>query len=138
MSYEFDEILIKDGYLPLTESLFNGDALVMEECQLGRVDLLDENRNMLVSLSFDAPVVGIWSPPHKNAPFVCIEPWYGRCDAEKYDGELQERDYECIFSVRPVPGQPYIKVITPDCGFPFSGSYSAADPEQHFPVIFNS
>ena len=59
-------------------------------------DLLDENRNILVSLSFDAPVVGIWSPPHKNAPFVCIEPWYGRCDAEKYDGELQERDYECM------------------------------------------
>ncbi len=98
VSYQFDEILIKDGYLPLTESLFDGDALVMEECQLGRVDLLNEDRNMLVSLSFDAPVVGIWSPPHKNAPFVCIEPWYGRCDAEEYDGDLNERDYECMIT----------------------------------------
>lgn len=30
----------------------------------------------------------------KNAPFVCIEPWYGRCDKESYDGELSEREYE--------------------------------------------
>lgn len=95
VSNQFKVIPVEDGYLPLTESLFDGDALVMEECQLGRVDLLDENQNMLVSLSFDAPVVGIWSPPHKNAPFVCIEPWYGRCDTEEYSGELQERDYEC-------------------------------------------
>ena len=98
VSCQFDEILVMDGYLPLTESLFDGDALVMEEGQLGRVDLLDENRNTLVSLSFDAPVVGIWSPPHKNAPFVCIEPWYGRCDDEEYNGELQERDYECMIT----------------------------------------
>ena len=98
VSYQFDEILLKDGYLPLTESLFDGDALVLEDCQIGRADLLDEDRNMLVSLSFDAPVVGIWSPPRKNAPFVCIEPWYGRCDAEAYDGELQERDYECMIT----------------------------------------
>ncbi len=94
VSNQFEVITVEDGYLPLTESLFDGDALVMEERQLGRVDLLDENRNTLVSLSFDAPVVGIWSPPHKNAPFVCIEPWYGRCDAEDFDGELQDRDYE--------------------------------------------
>ena len=96
VSNQFEVIPTKDGYLPLTESLFDGDALVLEEYQLGRVDLLDEKRNTLVSLSFDAPVVGIWSPPHKNAPFVCIEPWYGRCDAEEYDGELQEREYECM------------------------------------------
>ena len=98
VSKRFEEIPVEDGYLPLTESLFDGDALVMEEHQLCRVDLLDENRNTLVSLSFDAPVVGIWTPPHKNAPFVCIEPWYGRCDAEEYDGELQEREYECMIA----------------------------------------
>lgn len=30
----------------------------------------------------------------KDAPFVCIEPWYGRCDATDFCGELRERDYE--------------------------------------------
>ena len=33
---------------------------------------------------------------HKNAPFVCIEPWYGRCDKEGFEGELSEREYEQI------------------------------------------
>ena len=83
-----------DGYLPLSEQLFDGDALVLEERQLGRVDLLDEDKKKLVSVAFEAPLAGIWSPPHKNAPFVCIEPWYGRCDAEDFSGDLNERDYE--------------------------------------------
>ena len=83
-----------DGYLPLSEQLFDGDALVLEERQLGRVDLLDEDKKRLVSVAFEAPLAGIWSPPHKNAPFVCIEPWYGRCDAEDFSGDLSERDYE--------------------------------------------
>lgn len=30
----------------------------------------------------------------KQAPFVCIEPWYGRCDSERFDGELKDRDWE--------------------------------------------
>lgn len=98
VSNRFEVIPISDGIVPLNEALFDGDALVLENHQLGRVDLLDEDQNMLVSLSFDAPVVGIWSPLHKNAPFVCIEPWYGRCDSEKYDGDLNERDYECMIN----------------------------------------
>ena len=40
------------------------------------------------------PLVGLWSPPKKFAPFVCIEPWYGRCDSESFTGELKVRDYE--------------------------------------------
>ena len=29
----------------------------------------------------------------KNAPFVCIEPWYGRCDRADFAGTLAEREY---------------------------------------------
>ncbi len=91
-----NETVIKtaDGKLPITESLFDGDALVIENGQVGRVDLIGTDGSMIVSLSFDAPLVGLWSPPYKNAPFVCIEPWYGRCDSESFDGELKDRDYE--------------------------------------------
>ena len=86
-----------DGYLPLSVELFDGDALVLEDRQVARVDLLDASdlaKSPLVSVAFEATLVGIWSPLHKNAPFVCIEPWYGRCDAEDFEGELQDRDYE--------------------------------------------
>lgn len=47
-----------------------------------------------MAVEFAAPLVGIWSPPKKNAPFVCIEPWYGRCDSEVFEGELKEREWE--------------------------------------------
>ena len=48
-------------------------------------------------LRFDAPVLGLWSPPGKNAPFVCIEPWYGRCDRAHFSGEFKDRDWvQCL------------------------------------------
>ena len=89
-----EEIVTKDGVLQITETLFDNDALVLENDQVSRVALLDKNGKRLVEVTFDAPLVGLWSPPHKNAPFVCIEPWFGRCDSESFDGELKDRDYE--------------------------------------------
>lgn len=35
----------------------------------------------------------LWSPPSKNAPFICIEPWYGRCDRVNYTGEYKDKDW---------------------------------------------
>ncbi len=37
--------------------------------------------------------MGIWSLEKKHAPFVCIEPWYGRCDRETFEGTLEEREW---------------------------------------------
>ena len=37
--------------------------------------------------------MGLWTKV-TGAPFVCIEPWYGRCDSERFDGELKDRDWE--------------------------------------------
>ena len=90
----FEEVYTPDGVIEIDEELFDNDALVIENGQVGRVDLLDSKGAMMVSVKFDAPLVGLWSPPHKNAPFVCIEPWYGRCDCETFTGELQEREFE--------------------------------------------
>ena len=90
----FEEISVPGGRLPLTPELFDHDALVIEHDQIGRVELTDRDGRMLLSTAFDAPLVGLWSPPKKNAPFVCIEPWYGRCDSESFAGNLNERDYE--------------------------------------------
>ena len=74
---------------------FDGDALVIENEQLGSVELVKNGKdNPIITVSFKAPLVGLWSPPKKNAPFVCIEPWYGRCDSENFAGDLQERDHE--------------------------------------------
>lgn len=87
------EYVLAQGILPIAEDLFDGDALVIENHQVQRVALLDGDKKEYLAVEFDAPLVGIWSPPKKHAPFVCIEPWYGRCDSEAFDGELKDREW---------------------------------------------
>ena len=50
-------------------------------------------RNRLILVYILTLIVGLWSPPAKNAPFVCIEPWYGRCDRAHYTGEYKDKDW---------------------------------------------
>lgn len=86
--------LDSDAMLPITPGLFAGDALVLEEHQIDQIILYDKDCTPYIALETeDAPVWGLWSPPGKNAPFVCIEPWMGRCDVEGYDGDISGRDY---------------------------------------------
>ena len=86
--------LDSDAMLPITPGLFAGDALVLEEHQIDQVILYDKDCTPYIALETeDAPVWGLWSPPGKNAPFVCIEPWMGRCDVEGYEGGISGRDY---------------------------------------------
>lgn len=82
-----------DAILPLSPKTFERDALVIEHDQIHKVTLLDADRKPYLALAFDAPLVGLWSPPGKNAPFVCIEPWYGRCDRVGYSGEYKDKDW---------------------------------------------
>ncbi len=78
--------------LPLDVHTFDRDALIFEDSGLRKVTLLTKAGRPHLSLAFDAPVLGLWSPVAKNAPFVCIEPWYGRCDRAGYEGEFSGRD----------------------------------------------
>ena len=86
--------LPQDGLLPVTRETFDAiDTIMLQDGQIGKVTLHRTDRTPWLSLTFDAPVVGIWSPPTKNAPFICIEPWYGRCDRAGYTGDYREKDW---------------------------------------------
>lgn len=84
---------LENGILPVTESLFDKDALVIEGNQALQVALLYQNQTPYLTVTFDAPLFGIWSPPGKNAPFICIEPWFGRCDGADFHGTIEERKW---------------------------------------------
>lgn len=84
---------LADGHLSLTSNLFDHDALVIEDHQTDTVALCRKDGTPYLTVKMEAPLFGIWSPPGKNAPFVCIEPWYGRCDDEYFDGDLTEREW---------------------------------------------
>lgn len=82
-----------DGHdLKLDVHTFDIDTFIVHNSQLKKVSLLGKDKSPYLTLDFDAPVVGLWSPPTKDAPFVCIEPWYGRCDREHFTGEFKNRD----------------------------------------------
>lgn len=85
------EYALEDGVLPITEHLFDEDALIIENDQAHSVALMTGDKKPYLTVRFTAPLFGVWSPPKKNAPFICIEPWYGRCDAEDFTGNLEER-----------------------------------------------
>lgn len=88
-----DTYELQKGILPITETLFDKDALVIEQDQAKEVSICDKEGKAYLTVTMEAPLFGIWSPPKKNAPFICIEPWYGRCDKEGFTGDLTEREW---------------------------------------------
>lgn len=84
---------LEQGVLPVTETLFDKDALVIEHHQAKQVALCDKGGKSYLTVTMEAPLFGVWSPPKKNAPFICIEPWYGRCDREGFEGDLKAREW---------------------------------------------
>lgn len=84
---------LADGLLPINAHTFDIDTYILEDGQVHEVTLYDNDKRPCLRLRFDAPVLGLWSPPGKNAPFVCIEPWYGRCDRAYFSGEFKDRDW---------------------------------------------
>ena len=107
-SAETDVYELKDGFLPVTEHLFDKDALIIEGQGVKKVALCDAQGKAYLTVSMDAPLFGIWSPTGKNAPFICIEPWYGRCDDAGYTGELKDRKWGNLLA----PGQTWKESFT--------------------------
>ena len=91
---ESDTYPLDGGRLALTDCLFDHDALVIEDNQTPTVSLCRPDGSAYVKVTMDAPLFGVWSPSGgSTAPFVCIEPWYGRCDSEDFTGTLEERKW---------------------------------------------
>lgn len=84
---------LTEGRLALHPHLFDADALVIENNQTNTAALCRKDGSRYLTVTMDAPLFGIWSPPGKEAPFICIEPWYGRCDGEDFQGTLEERKW---------------------------------------------
>jgi len=90
---KFYNLTTEDGYVKLNYNFFDNDALIFYNDRIRSVSLADSNKKDYIKVTFDAPVYGIWSAKGKHAPFVCIEPWYGRCDADDFSGTWQERKF---------------------------------------------
>jgi galactose mutarotase-like enzyme len=88
----YQQPLDKDGCITITKDMFDKDAWIVENKKIHQVSLLEDGKPF-VTVDFNSPVFGLWSPVGKGVPFVCIEPWYGRADAKDFSGNLNDREY---------------------------------------------
>ncbi len=86
-------LVLENGLYPITNDLFDDDALIVENDQAHNVAILNAEGKAVVEVDFQSHLFGVWSPVKKNAPFVCIEPWYGRSDRAGFDQKLENREY---------------------------------------------
>ena len=94
LSVKEDFILpLKNHRAIITPEFFDRGTYIIEDCQTKEIGLEDPNGNRIVSMFFDMPVLALWSPEGKNAPFLCIEPWCGICDSVDFEGTLEERAF---------------------------------------------
>jgi len=80
--------------LIITHDTFRNDAIIFEQVCPKEVVMCDRNNTPVLTFTSGCPALGIWAP-HKeiHAPFVCIEPWWGRTDRTGYSGEFKDKEY---------------------------------------------
>ena len=95
-SHEMTEIeldQVKDGLIPFNDEFFANDSVKIHDCQTHEACLLDTDGSPAVTVDYKCPIIAFWSPYHKKAPFVCIEPWYGLGDPRGWKGEFKDKPY---------------------------------------------
>ena len=94
---DHDSILIEEKFpveidknrLNITKDLFVDDALILSGYKSKAISLKSDNHNRVVKFNFDSPLLGIWAKP--DAPYVCIEPWWGVNDNYDKKTDLSEK-----------------------------------------------
>ncbi len=91
------KLLDNEKVIKIEKNTFDNDALIISGYTDKVISLKSHNHNRVVRFNFDSPVLGIWAKP--NAPYVCIEPWWGINDnRDKKDDLSQKRE---IMSLQP-------------------------------------
>lgn len=90
ISNQTKKLEVQNKQIPLTYELFKNDALIFKTLQSKSLTIL-ENEDPILRVNFeDFPSLGIWTK--MNAPFLCIEPWFGYSDTNKNSGNLFEKE----------------------------------------------
>lgn len=90
LSNETKRITLENQQFQLNYSLFENDALVFKNLKSQALTIL-ENQKPLLAVRFEGfPNLGIWTK--KDAPFVCIEPWFGYADTADSNGDLMTKE----------------------------------------------
>jgi len=90
ISNKTENLKTTENLVPLNYKLFENDALVFKTLESNSLTIL-ENSKPYIQVDFeDFPSLGIWTKD--QAPFVCIEPWFGYSDTANNSGDLFKKE----------------------------------------------
>jgi galactose mutarotase-like enzyme len=90
ISNKTKKLEVQNKQIPLNYELFKNDALIFKTLQSKSLTIL-ENEIPILRVHFeDFPSLGIWTK--MNAPFLCIEPWFGYSDTNENSGNLFDKE----------------------------------------------
>jgi galactose mutarotase-like enzyme len=90
LSHNKRNIESSEATLPLSNTLFNEDALIFSDIKYDWVRLRKKNKEKGIKVKFTGyPHLALWAKP--GADYVCIEPWLGLPDKEDESIELTKK-----------------------------------------------
>lgn len=82
----------------IDEHIFDADALFLPDMKSTSATLVTKDGENVLRMTYGkVPYLGLWAKP--NAPYVCIEPWFGMCDSYDVSGKIEEKP--AILSLAP-------------------------------------
>lgn len=83
--------LVEDDTIELSKKLFDVDTLIFRNLNSDSVTYKSKKSDSAVKFHFSGfPYLGIWSGKG-DAPFICLEPWYGIADEKGSKGVFEEK-----------------------------------------------
>ena len=107
--YKNQDLNLENSKLYLDKDLFKDDALVFNDSNIKQITLKNIENKSRVKVKFDNfPYLGIWSKSN-DAPFVCIEPWFGVADEQNSNQKIEnkkgilslekEEEFFCFYTI---------------------------------------
>ncbi|OUL60283.1 aldose 1-epimerase family protein [Flavobacterium sp. AJR] len=90
ISNKTKQLETKENQIELNYQLFENDALIFKSLESNSLTILENNKPYIKVDFADFPSLGIWTK--ENAPFICIEPWFGYSDTPENTGNLFEKE----------------------------------------------
>lgn len=73
---------------------FDADALIATDLKSRRVKLIRKDNGRGLEFDYTGfPVLVLWSPPKKQSPFICLEPWVGLPGTPGESGNFEDKPY---------------------------------------------
>ncbi|MGZ9676055.1 aldose 1-epimerase family protein [Flavobacterium sp. GNP001] len=79
-----------DKKVALNYEMFENDALIFKTIESKELTIVQQDKPILKVKYAGFPNLGIWTKI--NAPFICIEPWFGYSDTQNANGNLFEKE----------------------------------------------